>query len=167
MSWSLKSFKHYKTLQKCLLWVISSISEFIQITYSCSCFLFRKLCFLNSKHKAQVIKHSWVSVGAVSPPMGTGQSPIGGQWAKGPCNIYIIYMYMYIYICIICIYMSLSLPLPLSLSLSLFLFFSMHFLLEDIKFSVCKELLLPKLYLFSVLLSLFQIFKKFQSVNIE
>ena len=63
--------------------------------------------------------------------------------------------------------MYLSLPLPLSLSLSLFLFFSMHFLLEDIKFSVCKELLLPKLYLFSVLLSLFQIFKKFQSVNIE
>ena len=65
------------------------------------------------------------------------------------------------------IYVSLSPSPSLPLSLSLFLFFSMHFLLEDIKFSVCKELLLPKLYLFSVLLSLFQIFKKFQSVNIE
>ena len=167
MSWSLKSFKHYKTLQKCLLWVISSISEIIQITYSCSCFLFRKLCFLNSKHKAQVIKHSWVSVGAVSPPMGTRQSPIGGQWAKGPCNIYYIYVYVYIYMYNMYIYVSLSPSPSLPLSLSLFLFFSIHFLLEDIKFSVCKELLLPKLYLFSVLLSLFQIFKKFQSVNIE
>ena len=56
---------------------------------------------------------------------------------------------------------SLFLPLPLSL------FFCIHFMLEDIKFSVCKELFLPKLCLFSILLSLFQIFKKFQSLNIE
>ena len=42
------------------------------------------------------------------------------------------------------IYVSLSPSPSLPLSLSLFLFFSMHFLLEDIKFSVCKELLLPK-----------------------
>ena len=121
MSWSLKSFKHYKTLQKCLLWVISSISEFIQITYSCSCFLFRKLCFLKSKHKAQVIKHSWVSVGAVSPPMGTGQSPIGGQWAKGPCNIYIIYIYIYMYNMYIYVSLSPSPSLPLSHSFSLYI----------------------------------------------